>query len=63
MDFDPITTAVGVFAEHGDRAVQVAAIQASNCALEGDGSGFRHWTQVIAKLNAMIQVTPNPTLL
>jgi hypothetical protein len=58
VDFDPTRTAVGVFAEHGDRAVQIAAMRANSYALERDTPGFRHWAQVIAELNAMIQVAP-----
>ena len=44
-------------------AVQIAAMRANNYALERDTPGFRHWAQVIKELNAMIQVTPDPTLL
>jgi hypothetical protein len=58
VDFDPVSTAVGVFAEHGDRAVQIAAMRANNYALERDTPGFRHWAQVITELNAMTQVAP-----
>ena len=55
-DFDPMRTAVGVFAEHGDRAVQIAAMRATRYARQRDTPGFRHWAQVITELNAMIPV-------
>ena len=55
-EFDAPRTAVYVFAEHGDRAVQIAAMRANNCAHENDTPGFRHWAQVVTELNAMILV-------
>ena len=56
--FDPLRTAVGVFAEHGERGVQIAAMRANNYAHENDTAGFRHWAQVVTELNAMIHVAP-----
>ena len=58
MALDPTRTAADVFAEHGDRAVQIAAMLANARAHENDTPGFRHWAQVVTELNAMIQVAP-----
>ena len=57
VDRDWLKDAADLFAQHGERAMFIAARQAHNCAAENDTPGFRQWAQIVSELSALMQVS------
>ena len=57
MDRDCLKDAADLFAQHGERAMFIAASEAHNCATKNDTPGFRQWAQVVSELTALMQVS------